>query len=230
MQNRLLSLLFFPILLTSCAQVPNQKGHHYEYFNLSAIGKTDIDMVADTHVKLTINQLKLLAVKLYKRNPREWKKAKLKSREAAVARIFSQPFPVVNGKHSVDSIRLAFDEQYQGDRVLAFISGLGSMLTLSYNGKREFYLFDSLDAQRLYNGARNIEVASWLLQTKKKRNGDFFLLSSGQGITTTNRSYDRLFGKLIGQQDLLAQIIATKNHRTIKNVIQSAARFVFLPV
>ena len=87
-----------------------------------------------------------------------------------------------------------------------------------------------MDAQRLYNGARNIEVASWLLQTKKKRNGDFFLLSSGQGITTTNRSYDRLFGKLIGQQDLLAQIIATKNHRTIKNVIQSAARFVFLPV
>jgi hypothetical protein len=74
MQNRLLSLLFFPILLASCAQVPNQKGHHYEYFNLSAIGKTDIDMVADTHVKLTINQLKLLAVKLYKRNPREWKK------------------------------------------------------------------------------------------------------------------------------------------------------------
>lgn len=230
MQNRLFLLLFLPILLCACAQVPDKKGHHYEYFNLSAMAKTDIDMVADTHVKQTIKQLKLLATKLYKRNPREWKKTKLKSREAAIARIFKQPFPTVNGKRSVESIRLAFNEQYKGDRVLAYISGLASMLTLSYNGKSEFYLFDSLDAQKVYNGARNIEVASWLLQTKRKRNGEYFLLSSGKGLTTTNRSYDRLFGKLIGQQDLLAQIVATKNHRAIKNVIQSAAQLVFLPV
>ncbi|ATI02094.1 MULTISPECIES: hypothetical protein [Cycloclasticus] len=230
MQNRFFLLLFLALLLSACAQVPDQKGYHYEYFNLNAMAKTDIDMVADTHVKQTIKHLRLLAIKLYKRNPREWKKTNLKSREAAVARIFKQPFPTVNGKSSVDSIRLAFNEQYQGDRVLAYVSGLASMLTLSYNGKSQFYLFDSLDAQKVYNGARNIEVASWLLQTKRKQNGELFLLSSGKGLSATNRSYDRLFGKLIGQQDLLALVIATKNHRTIKNVFQSAARFVFLPV
>jgi hypothetical protein len=230
MQNRVFLFLFLPLLLVACAQVPDKKGHHYKYFNFNTMAKTDIDMVADTHVKQTLKQLKLLATKLYKRNPREWQKAKLSSREAAIARIFTTPFPSVNGKRSVASIRLAFDEQYKGDRVLAYIAGLASMLTLSYNGKNDFYVFDSLDAQKIYNGARNIEVASWLLQTKRKRNGQLFLLSSGKGVSSTNRSYDRLFGKLIGQQDTLAQIIAEKNHRVIKNVFQSAAQFVFLPV
>ena len=230
MQNRLFLLLFLAFLLTACAQVPDKKGHHYEYFNFNAMAKTDIDMVADTHVKQTLEQLELLAVKLYKRNPREWKKTNLTSRQAAISRIFQQPFPSVNGKRSVASIRLAFDERYKGDRVFAYIAGLASMLTISYNGKSDFYLFDSLDAQKIYNGARNIEVASWLLQTKKKPNGQYFLLSSGQGSSATNRSYDRLFGKLIGQQDTLAQIVATKNHRAIKNVFQSAAQLIFLPV
>lgn len=230
MQNRIFLTLLFCSTLFSCAQVPDKKGGHYEFFNLEAIAKTDIDMVADTHVKQTLEQLKLLATKLYKRNPREWKKTKWKSRDAAIARIFKQPFPSVNRKRSVDSIRLAFDERYKGDRVFAYIAGLGSMLTASYNDKRDFYLFDDLDAQKIYNGARNIEVASWLLQTKKDRYGQYFLLSSGKGVSATNRSYDRLFGKMIGQQDTLAQIVATKNHRAIKNVIQSAAQFVFLPV
>jgi hypothetical protein len=230
MQSRPFLLLFLLPLLTSCAQVPDKKGGHYEFFNLDAVAKTDIDMVADTHVKQNIEQLKLLASKLYKRNPREWKKANLPSRHAAISRIFKQPFPSVNNKRGVDSIRLAFDENYKGDRVFAYIAGLATMLTSSYNEKNDFYMFDSLDAQKLYNAARNIEVASWLLRTKKNTRGKLFLLSSSAGDSIVNRSYDRLFGKMIGQQDTLAQIVATKNHRAIKNVIQSAAQFVFLPV
>ncbi|PCI67089.1 MAG: hypothetical protein COB26_10370 [Piscirickettsiaceae bacterium] len=230
MQSRPFFLLFLAALLASCAQMPDDKGGHYEYFSLGSVAKTDIDMVADTHVKHNIEQLKLLATKLYKRNPNQWKRGRSPSREAAIARLFSRPFPSVNGKRSVDSIRLAFDERYRGDRVFAFIAGLASMLTSSYNGTTDFYLFDSLDAQKLYNGARNIEVASWLLRTKKDRHGSLFLLSSSTNNAAVNRSYDRLFGKMIGQQDTLAQIVATKNHRTIKNVIQSAAQLVFFPV
>lgn len=199
-------------------------------FKVDTVAKTDIDMVADTHVKQTLGQLRLLASKLYKRNPKEWQKSNAPSREAAIARIFKQPIPSINGKRSTDSIRLAFNEHYRGDRVFAYVAGLASMLTISYNNKNDFYLFDNLDAQKIYNAARNIEMASWLLQTKKDSQGRYFLLSSGEGLSATNRSYDRLFGKMIGQQDTLANIIATKNHRVIKNVIQSAARFVFLPV
>jgi hypothetical protein len=230
MQSRLFLLLISSLLLTSCAQVPDKKGGHYEFFNLGSVAKTDIDMVADTHVKKTLEQLKLLAIKLYKRNPKELKKTAWQSREAAVSHIFKRPFPSVKGKRSVASIRLAFDNRYTGDRVFAYIAGLASMLNISYNGKNDFYMFDSLDAQKIYNAARNIEVAAWLLQTKKDPQGRYYLLSSDKGITITNRSYDRLFGKMIGQQDTLAQIVATKNHRVIKNVIQSAARLAFLPV
>jgi|TARA_R110002074_G_scaffold152936_1_gene307490 hypothetical protein len=230
MRSRLLLSLFLPILLAACAQIPDKKGGHYEYFHFESMAKTDIDMVADTHVKQTLDQLKLLAIKLYKRNPKELRKAGGSSRNAAIERIFKQPFPSVNGKRSVDSIRLAFDQHYKGDRVFAYIAGIASMLAISYNGKDDFYLFDSLDAQKIYNAARNIEVASWLLRTKKDSYGQFFLLSSGRENTVVNHSYDRLFGKMIGQQDTLAQIVSRKNHRTIKNVFQSAAQFVFLPV
>lgn len=223
-------MLFFSVLFNGCAQVPDKKGGHYELFKVDTVAKTDIDMVADTHVKQTLGQLRLLASKLYKRNPKEWQKSNAPSREAAIARIFKQPIPSINGKRSTDSIRLAFNEHYRGDRVFAYVAGLASMLTISYNNKNDFYLFDNLDAQKIYNAARNIEMASWLLQTKKDSQGRYFLLSSGEGLSATNRSYDRLFGKMIGQQDTLANIIATKNHRVIKNVIQSAARFVFLPV
>ncbi|PCI22524.1 MAG: hypothetical protein COB62_01310 [Piscirickettsiaceae bacterium] len=192
--------------------------------------KTDIDMVADTHVKQTLAQLKLLSLKLYKRNPREWKKTKLSSRQAAISRIFRTPVPSVANKRSIDSIRLAFDERYKGDRVFAYIAGLASMLTTSYNDTNDFYIFDSLDSQKIYNAARNIEVASWLLRTKRNSRGQLFLLSSGTSHSISNRSYERIFGKMIGQQDTLAKIVATKNHRAIKNVLQSAAQLVFLPV
>jgi len=230
MRNRVISSLILSLFVTACAQVPDKKGGHYEYFNLGSVAKTDIDMVADTHVKQTLQQLKLLTEKLYKRNPREWKKAKLPSRQAAITRIFQQPIPSVDGRRGVASIRLAFNPHYKGDRVFAYIAGLASMLTISYNDKEDFYLFDSLDAQKIYNAARNVEVAAWLLRSKKDRHGHLFLYSSGIGINGTNHSYDRVFGKMIGQLDTLAYIVASKNHRAIKNVIQSAAQFVFLPV
>ena len=158
MQSRPFLVLILFTLLSACAQVPDKNGGHYEYFTFENIAKTDIDVVADTHVKQNIEQLKLLATKLYKRNPKEWKKTQLKSREAAIARIFMQPFPSVNGKRSIDSIRLAFDERYKGDRVFAYIAGLASMLTTSYNEKNDFYMLDSLDAQKLYHAARNLSL------------------------------------------------------------------------
>lgn len=227
-----LSLILFigTSLLISCAEVPDKNGHHYEYFNLNSIAKTDIDMVMDAHAEQTFEQLKILAIKLYKRNPDQWKKSGLPSLDSAIKRIFTTPFPKINGKTSTDSIRLAFDEKYKGDRVYALIAGMGSMLTLSYNGKKDFYILDSLDAQKIYNSARNIELASWLLRSRKHSNGQPFLLSYSLTANSPNQSFERVFGKMIGQQDTLAKIVASKTHRTIKNVVQSAAKFVFLPV
>jgi hypothetical protein len=55
------------------------------------------------------------------------------------------------------------------------------MVLNSYDGHRSFYIYNMLDAQKLYNSARNIELASWLIRTKYDSDNNLFLLSSGEG-------------------------------------------------
>ena len=55
------------------------------------------------------------------------------------------------------------------------------MIAQAYNDKSQFYLTDSLDAQRLYNAARNLEIAAWKLANTKGSNGELLLLSNEMG-------------------------------------------------
>jgi len=197
-------------------------------FQMSSFAKTDIDMVTETHQRVVFAALKELAVKLYKRNPREWNKEGYKSLANAVESLSSDPFPCVNGKDSIDCIRLAFDKEYYGDRVRAFIAGLETMVLNSYDGHRSFYIYNMLDAQKLYNSARNIELASWMIRTKYDNNHKLFLLSSGDG-NEVNHSFERLFGKIINAQDMMAQIVADRTHRQIKTIFQSLV-IAFIPI
>jgi hypothetical protein len=218
---------FLLILITSgCAS--SSKDVKRQSFEMSCLVKNDIDLVTETHQRVVFAALKDLAVKLYKRNPHEWKKAGHKSLEDAVAAISSDPFPSVDGKTSIDSIRLAFEEEFHGDRVKAFVAGLETMVLNSYDGHRKLYIYNMLDAQKLYNSARNIELASWLIRTKHDSNNKLFLLSSGEG-DEVNLSFERLFGKAINAQDMMAQIMADRSNRTIKNVIQSVVT-AFIPI
>jgi hypothetical protein len=166
--------------------------------------------------------------KLYRRNPREWQKGGQPSMESAMARAFDAGqdwrFPELNGKRGAECVYLAFQEGYQGDRVLAFIAGLATMIMASYNDKAELYVLDELDPQKLYNSARNVEIAVW------KLSGELFLLSNENDANHRNLSFEREFGKLIAQQDTLARIIAEKSNRTIVRAIQSVASAVFLPI
>ena len=119
---------------------------------------------------------------------------------------------------------------FKGDRVLAFTVGLHTMIMASYNDKKEFHIIDSLDAQKLYNSARNLEISVWRLSNKRDKYGKLFLLSNSNNGEIANLSYERLFGKLIATQDTMAKITAEKTQRTIKSVIQSVASAVFLPI
>ncbi|HEX9023122.1 MAG TPA: hypothetical protein VF799_04700 [Geobacteraceae bacterium] len=197
-------------------------------FEIKSLAKTDIDLVSELHQRVVFDALRELAVKLYKRNPREWRKEGNRSLEEAVEVITANPFPAVNGKTSIDCIRLAFDEEFAGDRVKAFVAGLETMVLSSYDGKRSFYVYNLLDAQKLYNSARNIELASWLIRTKHDRKNVLFLVSTGEG-GDVNLSFERLFGKMINAQDMLAQIMADRTHREIKTVIQTLMT-VFIPI
>ena len=56
--------------------------------------------------------------------------------------------------------------------------------------------------------------------------GQLYLLSN-EGA---NLSYEREFGKIIGNLDVLSKVIADKENRTVVKVVQSLATAVFLPI
>ena len=202
---------------------------------VSQIVKSDIDNVLDVHIDESRRLLKELMSKLYKRNPRELKKSSYKMVEENIVRLFDLEhtwnFPELEGTHDVASIRLVFNGKYQGDRVFVFISGLMSMIMKSYNYKSKFYMIDSVDPQKLYNSARNLEIAAWKLNNDHDLQGNLFLMSNSlPNEEIRNLSYERIFGKLIATQDNIAIIIAGKKNRAIKTVIQRMATAIFLPI
>ena len=204
-------------------------------FDIRNLAKSDIDMVADTHRKELETQIRKLTIKLYKRNPRELAKTPRMTIDLRVQQILAPPpsegYPELEGRSGAKAMSLALTENYQGDRVFALMAGVHSMIDASFNNKREFFLLDELDQQKLYNSARNLETVAWNLNNRKDRHGQLLLLSNGyskEGIP--NLSFERTLGKMIALQDMLAMIIADTTNRTIKNVVHRAASFTFLPI
>lgn len=223
------------IFLPSCGQqVTRPDGPKQKQFDIKSLAKSDIDIVIDIHVNEMCSYLRKLMIKLYKRNPRELKKSRYQTIDENLVRVFDLEhewdFEELNYLKGIDAIRLTFNETYNGDRVFAFIVGLTSMIMASYNYKTDFYLFDTVDPQKLYNSARNIEIAVWKLGHDTSPEGELYLYSNSLPGETVNLSYERLFGKIIAIQDMMAIIIANKTNRIIKKVIQNMATAVFLPI
>jgi hypothetical protein len=203
-------------------------------FRLSDLAKGDIDIAAESHSRECLASARLLMEKLYRRNPHEWRKGNFSSMDAALARAFDAKaefrFAELGNVRGADAILLALKPEYAGDRVFAFGVGLASMVFLAYNGKTEFYLTESLDPQKLYNSARNIEIAAWKLANARNSRGEPLLLSNDMAGDVRNLSFEREFGKMIAYQDVMAQIAAQRTNRMIRRVVQTLATAVFLPI
>jgi hypothetical protein len=203
-------------------------------FRPSDAAKSDIDVVAELHAQECLASARLLMEKLYRRNPRELRKGNAASIDAALARAFDPRaefrFADVNKLRGTDAVLLSLRPDYGGDRVFAFGVGLASMVLLAYNGKTQFYLTDSLDPQKLYNSARNIEIAAWKLGNARDGKGELLLLSNEIAGDARNLSFEREFGKMVAYQDVMAQIAAQRVNRTIRRMVQSLATAVFLPI
>jgi len=154
--------------------------------------------------------------------------------EAAVIRAFDGGaqfrFPELGDHRGSDAIMLALKPEYSGDRVFAFGVGLASTVFLSYDGKTAFYLTDSLDPQKLYNSARNIEIAAWKLANARNARGEPLLVSNEKTDDVANLSFEREFGKMIAYQDVMAEVAAQRTNRVIRRVVQTLATAVFLPI
>ena len=203
-------------------------------FRVSDLGKADVDLVAEVNARESLASARLLMEKLYRRNPRELRKGTSTTMDAALSRAFDPRsgfrFAELDNLRGSDAIILALKPEYGGDRVFAYGVGLASMIFLSYNGKTEFYLTDTLDAQKLYNCARNIEIAAWKLANAHDASGEPLILSNEIAGDVRNLSFEREFGKMIAYQDVMAQVAAQRTNRTIRRVVQSLAMAVFLPI
>lgn len=234
--------LLSALLLSACAgntplasktkkAIPEQKDRS----TINQIAKADIDRMADVEIRENTQSLRILMLKLYKRNPQELKKSTSDPAEKMIDWVFDGAnqhhfqFAELNNLVMTDAIFLTFNPEYKGDRVLAFIVGLHTMLLKAHNGKTDFYFTDSIDPQSVYNVARNIEIAVWKLSNARDENGALYLLSNEINDHDKNLSFEREFGKMIGRTELYAIALAEKSQRLISRVVQNLATALFLP-
>ncbi|MFZ4535231.1 hypothetical protein [Propionivibrio sp.] len=226
----LLVLLVFQ--LTACATRVGTGGQKETRFDPRLLAKTEIDRVIDTDRAEVMAGLRRIAEKLYKRNPREWKKGGQPSMEAALDRLFvgGVDFPELEGRREGAAALYAFSPNYQGDRVLGVMAGVLGMVYAAFEHKSDFYVLDDLNEQKLYNCARNIEIAIWKMSSTRIANGEPLLLSNELDLNNPNLSFEREFGRVIGLLDFLSKVVADKQGRSITRFTQSIATAVFLPV
>jgi hypothetical protein len=234
----MLSLLLL-CLLAACANKPTALAksipEREDRSAINQLAKGDFDRMADVELRENTESLRLLMLKLYKRNPQELHKSTPDPAEKMVNWVFNGAaqhqynFEALNNLQDTQAIFLAFKPEYSGDRVLAFIVGLHTMLIKAHHGKTEFYLTDSLDPQHMYNVARNFEIAAWKIGNARDERGELYLLSNEINGHERNLSFEREFGKMIGRTDLYAVALAEKSQRFISRVVQNLATALFLP-
>jgi hypothetical protein len=102
----------------------------------SDFAKSDIDSAAEILLQESLASTRLLTEKLYRRNPREWRRGGYPSLEAALGRAFDPKFdwrfPELGYARSTEALQLAFLPEFTGDRVFAFGVGMGSMIMVAY--------------------------------------------------------------------------------------------------
>ena len=203
--------------------------------SIGQLGKSDFDRIADVEVRENTESLRILMLKLYKRNPHELQKSTSDTAEKMVAWVLDgesqhhNQFDTIKNLQGTEAIFLAFKGDYTGDRVLPLIVGIQTMLLKAHGGKTDFYFTDSIDPQSMYNVARNIEIAAWKLSNARDESGALYLLTNEINEKDRNLSFEREFGKMIGRIDLYAIALAEKSQRLISRVMQNLATAMFLP-
>jgi hypothetical protein len=225
--------IFIALLLMACSTRLDKDGRTETTMDVKYLAKTEVDRIADTSRAEVMAGLMLIADKLYKRNPKEWKKAGLASRTAALERLSLRQYrslPELDGAREGQAAALAFNEAYSGDRVAALMFGLLSMADAAFEHKEEFYVLDALNEMKLYNCARNLDVAVWKLGHDRNAAGEPFLLSNELDPNNRNLSFEREFGRVMGLLDFMAKIVADRNGRNFSRLTQTVVGTIFLPV
>lgn len=197
------------------------------------LAQSDANRMATLAMQENLEGLFRLMDKLYRRNPAEWRKAGVVTREQAMEQVRAavlqrQPWGPLQGRRDIAALALALAPEFTGDRVAAFVHATADMIITAHGGKTEFFLLDGMDAQHLYNAARNVETAVWLLAQRRNAQGQPLLLADEIGVQGRNLSYEREFGKIIARLDLLAAFTTEKYRRAAISYVQGIVGGTFL--
>lgn len=227
------------LLAASCASdAPRHRGQvHGADFWPAELLQSEGNRITHVAMQANLRSLLLLADKLYRRNPAEWRKSAV-SREAGLSRLehallTGQAWAPLAGRRDVAALSLALAPEFAGDRVAAFVFACADTIVTAHGGRREFYYLDGIDPQHVYNAARNMEIALWVLNTRKNADGQPLLLANEIGPDARNLSFEREFGKIIGRLDLLASYMTERYRRAVIGYVQglvAAPLLAFLPV
>ncbi|OXR50523.1 MULTISPECIES: hypothetical protein [unclassified Pusillimonas] len=238
--NRLFTgtLAFVTALALSGCALPGPSGPNTprtEDMSVDQMAQTDFNRTVTVAMRDNLDSLNRLLEKLYRRNPAEWRKSGAGDIETAIKRgqaaIESGQAPApLRGLADIQILSVSLDPSYTGDRVAAFVFGLADTIVRAHNGKTRFYVTDALEAQKVYNAARNVEIAAWMLSTRKNSLGQPLLLANEITPETSNLSFEREFGQLVGRLDLIANLLDENLRRVGINYVQGLLFFNFLPV
>ena len=192
------------------------------------VAKNDIDRVADTSVKILSDLLLEITLELYRLNPDELSKVSSMNLQSRTTQIVEYPTAVaykeLDYKQDIEAIRLALDPSYRGDRVFALMLGVSSMIDISYNNQKEFFVLDQLDPQKLYDTSTNLDLLHRTLSKQDKENS--LLITSDK--QQPHKIYI-LLSKMSAVQEFTADIVAGKAGRIINKTLHGIAT-VFLPI
>lgn len=216
------------------AATPERKPSNEE-MSLDQLAQTDFNRTVTVAMRDNLESLNLLLEKLYRRNPSQWKKTGAATLEDALnagkTMIENGRAPTdLAGLGDVHILAVALDPNYQGDRAGAFVFGLANMIISAHNGKTRYYVGDIINAQHVFNAARNVEAAAWLLASRRDAKGQPLLLANEMNDMVINLSFEREFGEIIGRLDLVANLLDENLRRVGINYVQGLLFFNFLPV
>lgn len=203
------------VVLTGCSPLKN-------------IAKNELDLVADTGVRTVRDFLTEITLELYHLNPRELKKVAGMDLQARSIQIVEYPVAVaykeLDYQQGVDAIKLSFNPKYSGDRVFALMIGISSMVSISYNNQSDFYLFDQLDPQKLYDSSINLDLVRKKLQSQKAGKQTFVVSDAER----PDYIYS-LLSKISAVQEMIANLTSDKSGRIVNKALQGVATM-FLPI
>ncbi|MEO7343700.1 MAG: hypothetical protein ABIU85_02580, partial [Methylotenera sp.] len=133
-------------MLSACATATNSSlsknsiPERQDRSSFRQLGKSDFDRMADVEIRENTESLRILMLKLYKRNPHELQKSTSDHAEKMITWVFDGEaqhhyrFEDMQNLLGTEAIFLTFKPEYTGDRVLAFIVGLQTMLMKAHGG------------------------------------------------------------------------------------------------